>query len=170
MDRTIQIGRGVTGSYRQVEMPTLGAAPAEGNGRGAKSRARRISRRGFTFVELMVVITIIVILITMAIPIYQKAIIRTKETVLKQNLFTIRTQLDNYTYDKEKAPQDLQDLVTEGYLRIVPLDPMTGSNQTWKKIMEDASQAVSQSEPGIFDVRSGSDKMGLDGTLYSDWQ
>ena len=138
-------------------------------------RARPISRRrllqggGFTFVELMVVITIIVILITMAIPIYQKAIIRTKETVLKQNLFTLRTQIDNYTYDKEKAPQQLSDLVTEGYLRVVPIDPMTGSNQTWKNVMEDASQAVNQAEPGIFDVHSGSDKISLDGTAYSEW-
>jgi general secretion pathway protein G len=136
---------------------------------GAPITRRRALQRGFTFVELMVVITIIVILITMAIPIYQKAIIRTKETVLKQNLFTLRTQIDNYTYDKEKAPQQLQDLVTEGYLRILPVDPMTGSNQTWKTIMEDASQAVNQAEPGIFDVRSGSDKMSLDGTSYSEW-
>ena len=134
-----------------------------------KISRRRALQRGFTFVELMVVITIIVILITMAIPIYQKAIIRTKETVLKQNLFTIRTQIDNYTYDKEKAPQSLQDLVTDGYLRIVPLDPMTGSNQTWKLVMEDASQAVNQAEPGIFDVHSGSDKSSLEGSAYSEW-
>jgi len=136
---------------------------------GTPITRRRALQRGFTFVELMVVITIIVILITMAIPIYQKAIIRTRETVLKQNLFTLRTQIDNYTYDKEKAPQQLQDLVTEGYLRIVPIDPMTGSNQTWKTIQEDSSQAVNQAEPGIFDVRSGSDKMSLDGTSYSEW-
>jgi general secretion pathway protein G len=126
-------------------------------------------RRGFTFVELMVVITIIVILVSMAIPVYQKSIIRTKESVLKNNLFTLRTVIDNYTYDKQKAPQSLQDLVTEGYLRVVPADPITGSNQTWRTIPEDAPQAVSQSEPGIFDVRSGSDKTGLDGTSYAEW-
>jgi len=130
-------------------------------------RLRRI--RGFTFVELMVVITIIVILITMAIPIYNKTIIRSKETVLHQNLFTLRTVIDNYTYDKMKAPQTLQDLVSEGYLRDVPVDPMTGTNQTWRTIMEDASQSVDQSQPGIFDVKSGSDKSGLDGTAYSEW-
>ena len=126
--------------------------------------------RGFTFVELMVVLTIVVILITMAIPIYNRTIIRAKESVLKNNLFTLRTVIDNYTYDKQKAPQSLQDLVSEGYLREIPIDPMTGSNQTWKTIMEDASQSVNQSEPGIFDVKSGSDKMSLDGTPYSDWQ
>lgn len=124
---------------------------------------------GFTFVELMVVITILVILISMAIPIYQKTILRAKESVLKSNLMSLRTTIDNYTYDKQKAPQALQDLVTEGYLREVPIDPMTGSNETWKLIMEDATQSVDQSQPGIFDVRSGSDKMGLDGTAYSEW-
>jgi len=133
-------------------------------------RARRAMRRlrGFTFVELMVVITIMVIIITMAIPIYNRSIIRAKESVLKNNLFTIRTVIDQYSYDKGKAPQDLQDLVTAGYLQKLPVDPMTGSNQTWRKVMEDASQSVSQSEPGIFDVYSGSDKMSLDGTAYSD--
>jgi general secretion pathway protein G len=129
----------------------------------------RASRFGFTFVELMVVITIIVILISMAVPIYQKSIIRAKETVLHQNLNTIRDVIDHYTYDKEKAPQALQDLVTEGYLRSIPMDPITGSNQTWQIVMEDASQALDQSQPGIFDIHSGSDKMSLDGTPYSSW-
>jgi len=77
--------------------------------------------------------------------------------------------IDNYTYDKQKAPQSLQDLVTEGYLQKIPMDPMVGNNQSWRTIMEDAAQSVNQSEPGIFDVKSGSDKMGLDGTPYSDW-
>src|ERR1700753_440530 len=103
--------------------------------------------RGFTFVELMVVIVIIVILITMAIPIYSNTIRRSKESVLKNNLFTLRTVIDNYTYDKQKAPQSLQDLVSEGYLREIPIDPMTGSNN-WRTIMEQAGQSVNQSEPG----------------------
>jgi len=140
-----------------------------GRGRpGQAWRRRRIA--GFTFVELMVVIAIIVILITLAVPIYNKTIIRSKETVLKNNLFTLQTVIDQYTYDKQKAPQRLEDLVSEGYLREVPVDPMTGSNQTWKLIMEDAMQAVDQSSPGIYDIRSGSDKTGLDGTPYSDWK
>lgn len=125
-------------------------------------------RRGFTFVELMVVITIIVILISMAIPIYNRSIIRAKESVLANNLYTLRTVIDQYSYDKGKAPQQLQDLVTEGYLQKLPVDPITGSNQTWRTVMEEASQSVSQSEPGIFDVKSGSDKMGLDGVAYSE--
>ena len=138
--------------------------------RGPRWTGRALQRlRGFTFVELIVVITIVVILITMAIPIYNNTIKRSKETVLKQNLFTLRTVIDNFTFDKQKAPQSLQDLVTEGYLRTVPNDPMTGSNQTWRTIQEDAVQSVNQTEPGIFDVKSGSDKIGLDGTPYAEW-
>ena len=141
------------------------------NGKPVNGYARRgmMRLRGFTFVELMVVITIMVILITMAIPIYNRSIVRAKESVLKNNLFTMRTVIDNYSYDKGKAPQSLQDLVTEGYLQKLPVDPMTGNNQTWRTVMEDASQSISQSEPGIFDVHSGSDKMSLDGTAYSEW-
>jgi len=129
---------------------------------------RRNRPRGFTFVEMMVVITIIVILISLAIPIHNRTITRANESVLMSNLYTLRTVIDNYTYDKQKAPQRLEDLVTEGYLRAIPMDPMTKSNQTWRTVMEDASQSVNQSEPGIFDVKSGSDKMGLDGTPYSE--
>jgi general secretion pathway protein G len=130
---------------------------------------RRKRLRGFTFVEMMVVITIIVILISMAIPIYNRTITHANESVLKSNLYTLRTVIDNYTYDKQKAPQRLDDLVTEGYLRAIPMDPITKSNQGWRTVMEDASQSVNQSEPGIFDVKSGSDKMSLEGTPYSDW-
>jgi len=117
----------------------------------------------------MIVMAIVVILVSLAIPQYQKAIIRSKESVLKNNLFTLRQVIDEYTYDKKKAPQSGQDLVAAGYLRDIPMDPMTGSNQTWHYIMEDMLQAVDQTEPGIFDVKSGSDKTGLDGTPYADW-
>ena len=128
-----------------------------------------LSRRGFTLIELMVVLTIITILVAMAVPYYQKSIIRAKESLLKNNLFTMRTVIDEYTYDKQKAPQTLQDLVSEGYLRSVPVDPMTGSDNSWKLIMEDANSSVNQNEPGIFDVRSGSDKSSLEGSAYSEW-
>jgi general secretion pathway protein G len=141
------------------------------SGKPVNGCARRAMQRlrGFTFVELMVVITIMVIIISMAIPIYNRSIVRAKESVLKNNLFTMRTVIDQYSYDKGKAPQNLQDMVTEGYLQKLPVDPMTGSNQTWRTVMEDASQSISQSEPGIFDVHSGSDKMSLDGTAYAEW-
>jgi len=116
----------------------------------------------------MVVITIIVILVTMAIPIYTRTITRAKEATLHNNLFTLRMVIDNYTYDKQKAPQSLEDLVSEGYLKSVPYDPITGNNQ-WRTVQEDASQSVSQSEPGIFDVKSLSDKISMDGRPYSDF-
>ena len=129
---------------------------------------RRDLRNGFTLIELMIVMAIVVILIATAIPQYQKSLVRAKESVLKNNLFTIRMMIDEYSYDKQKAPQNLQDLVQEGYLREVPRDPLTG-NSNWRIIMEDATQATSSTEPGIFDVRSGSDKTSLEGTPYSEW-
>jgi|SRR5580658_10875814 general secretion pathway protein G len=135
----------------------------------ALMRIQNRRRFGFTFVELMIVMAIIAILLAVALPIYNRSIMRAKESVLKNNLFSIRTVLDEYTYDKQKAPQTLNDLVSDGYLRQVPMDPITNSSDTWKIIMEDATNTVNQSEPGIFDVRSGSDKTSLEGTPYSDW-
>jgi general secretion pathway protein G len=113
--------------------------------------------------------SIVVILIGVAVPLYQRSILRSKESVLHSNLMTLRTVIDEYTYDKQKAPQALQDLVTEGYLRDVPMDPMTGNNSSWRIVMEDAVQSVDQTEPGIFDVHSGSDRTSLEGTPYAEW-
>ena len=126
-------------------------------------------RGGFTLIELLIVMSIITILVSLAIPMYQRSIMRSKEAVLHSNLMTIRQVIDEYTYDKQKAPQSLQDLVQEGYLREVPKDPMTDSNSTWRIVMEDSVQSVDQTEPGIYDVHSGSDKTSLEGTPYSDW-
>ncbi len=127
------------------------------------------SRRGFTLIEILIVMTIVSIIVSIAVPLYQKSILRAKESVLKNNLFTLRTVIDEYTFDKKKAPQSLDDLVTEGYLRQIPIDPITGSNQTWVVVMEDALTSVDQTEPGIFDVRSGAQGVGLDGTPYAEW-
>jgi general secretion pathway protein G len=126
-------------------------------------------RAGFTLIEMMIVMAIIVILIAVAVPFYQKAITRAKESVLHNNLFAMRSAIDEYSFDKQKAPHELQDLVMAGYLHNVPKDPITQKTDSWKIIMEDAGQAVDSSEPGIFDIRSGSDKIGLDGTHYSEW-
>ena len=134
------------------------------------ARPMQTGRRtfGFTLIELMIVIAITSILLAMAVPMFQKSIVRAKESVLRQNLFTLRTVIDEFTYDKAKAPQSLQDLVGEGYLRQIPVDPMTGQPD-WQVIMEDAVSSVNQTEPGIFDVRSKSDKKSLEGTPYNEW-
>jgi general secretion pathway protein G len=133
-------------------------------------RAARASKRyaGYTLIELIIVMAIISVLLAVAVPFYQKSLLRTKETLLHNNLFTLRQVIDEYTIDKQKAPQSLEDLVNEGYLRAVPLDPITGNNN-WRIIMEDAISVVNQTQPGIFDVRSESDKKSLEGTPYSEW-
>jgi general secretion pathway protein G len=118
---------------------------------------------------LIIVLTIVSIILTLAIPVYQKSLVRARETVLKNNLFTLRTVIDEYTYDKQKAPQDLRDLVDAGYLRSIPLDPMTGRNDTWRVEMEDSLASVNQTEPGIYDVKSGSENKSLEGTPYREW-
>lgn len=131
----------------------------------------KLSRRqfGFTLIELMIVMAIVSILVAIAVPIYQKAIIRAKESVLRNNLFTLRTMIDEFTVDKQHAPQTLDELVSEGYLRQIPVDPMTGSNQSWKIIMEDTPAGGENQPPGIFDVKSGAEGNSLDGSPYSDW-
>jgi len=145
--------------------------PEAGRKHSMAQPTRSGSRRefGFTLVELMIVMAIIVILIGIAVPYYQKSVLRARESVLRNNLFTLRQVIDEYAYDRQKAPQSLNDLVSDGYLRGVPVDPMTGNNQSWQVIMEDPNTSASQNEPGIFDVRSGSDKVSLDGTKYGDW-
>jgi general secretion pathway protein G len=98
-----------------------------------------------------------------------RTITRAKESILRNNLFTLRTVIVEYAYDKQKAPQSLQDLVSEGYLKKIPEDPMTESANTWKVIREDDKNAKDPKAPGIRDVRSGSNKTGLSGSRYSDW-
>ena len=157
-------GGGLRGGFGELRGLRRGFGDLRGFG-----RAGRCARRGFTLIELMIVMAIIVILVGVAIPHYQKSIQSAKETVLHNNLSAMRNAIDEYSYDKQSAPHTLSDLVTGGYLRDVPKDPITGSNDSWKIIMEDASQSVNSTDPGIFDVRSGSAKTGLDGTAYSEW-
>ncbi len=117
----------------------------------------------------MVVISIIVILMSVAIPRYQASILRARETVLKNNLYTLRSVIDEYTLDKEKAPQSLQDLVDAGYLKELPKDPFTNARDTWVPVTDDSLMSPDQTEPGIIDVHSGSDLNSSEGTAYSSW-
>ena len=121
--------------------------------------------RGFTLLEMMVVMTIIVTIVSIAVPFYSSAIVRARESVLRSNLLTIRSVIDQYTYDKETPPQSLQDLVEEGYLREVPIDPITQSRDTWELIIETGPSG----ESGLFDVRSGSGETSLAGSPYNEW-
>jgi general secretion pathway protein G len=139
-----------------------------------KRDAREIRQRpgdqaGFTLVELMVVISIILVLISVAVPIYQQTVVRARESVLKQDLQTMRELIQQYTLDKQRAPQSLQDLVAAGYLRELPMDPITRSRDTWVEVQEDTLMSVDQSEPGIVDVHSGSELVSSEGTPYSEW-
>ena len=134
----------------------------------AQSR-RGAGRNGFTLIELMIVISIILILIGISVPMYEQSVVRAKEAVLRQDLKTMRDQIDNYTMDKEKAPQSLQDLVDAGYMRKIPKDPFTGSPDTWQVETSDTLQSLDQTEPGVSDVHSGSNLTGSDGTSYSSW-
>ena len=135
-------------------------------------RDRKTRRsRGFTLIELMIVISLLLILITVAIPIYKQSILRAKESVLRQDLFTLRQVIDQYTLDKQKAPQSLDDLVSTGYMKQLPMDPFTGKNDTWAVVQEEDTIAdPSQTEAGgISDVHSGSGLISSDGTAYSSW-
>ena len=123
---------------------------------------------GFTLLEMMIVISIIIILMAIAIPNYNRTVIQSRESVLRSNLSTLRSVISQYTLDKQKAPQSLDDLVQAGYLRQIPVDPMT-KETNWEVVQEDVMMAVDQQEPGITDVKSASSGTASDGTAYNTW-
>ena len=130
---------------------------------------KRRVQRGFTLIELMVVIAIMIILLSLAMPRYQKSILHAQETALREDLHTLRSVIDQYTLDKQKAPQSLQDLVDAGYLKQLPVDPFTKSRDSWVPVTDDTVLSPDQTQPGIMDVHSGSDLTSTEGTAYSTW-
>jgi general secretion pathway protein G len=129
----------------------------------------RRKNAGFTLVELMIVMAIIMVLAVVAVPSYIAAMRSAREAVLKEDLFVLRTAIDSYTADKQKAPQSLEDLVQEGYLKKIPDDPMTHSKDTWVADTSSDLHSVDQTDPGIDNVHSGSQEQGSNGQPYSTW-
>jgi general secretion pathway protein G len=155
--------------------------PAVNRSRGERGRSRscglptagRRLQRGFTLLELLVVMTIIGILAAIAVPALRDSPQRAREATLREDLFTFRSVIDQYHGDKGVFPPDLQTLVTEGYLHKIPVDPMTKSGETWAATMEeippDEQSSSTPPTPGVIDIHSGSPDKALDGTLYKDW-
>ncbi len=125
--------------------------------------------RGFTLIEVLIVITLIVILASVGMPMYQNSVRRAQEATLKENLFRMNDAIDQYYADKNKYPQSLQDLVSDGYLRGIPEDPMTDSSDTWVTVPAEPDPNNPAAEPGVYAVKSGSDRTATDGSLYADW-
>jgi general secretion pathway protein G len=124
---------------------------------------------GWTLIELMVVLSLIVLLAGLALTNYRNAVIRAQEAVLKEDLFRMRDLIDQYYADRGKYPASLEDLVSEGYLRRIPADPFTNSSETWETVMAEPDLTNPSAESGIYDIRSGSERTALDGTSYRDW-
>jgi general secretion pathway protein G len=132
-------------------------------------RSARPAERGFTLLELMIVMVVIGILAAIAIPSYTNSIRSAKEAVLREDLHTMRAAIDSYTVDKQKAPQSLDDLVQSGYLKVMPVDPFTLRSDTWMPVQEDTLMSLDQTQAGISDVHSGAQMTASDGTSYNTW-
>jgi len=133
-----------------------------------KMRTAR-GREGFTLVELMIVMLIIGVLLAIAVPRYERSIELAREAVLKEDLQTMRKAIDSYTMDKQKGPQSLDDLVQAGYLKSIPVDPITRRSDTWMTAQDSAMYSLDQTDPGITDVHSGAQATASDGSSYSQW-
>ncbi len=133
------------------------------------TRGSRRGERGFTLIELVIVMAVIGLLAAIAIPSFVRSVQKAKEAVLQEDLHVMRNAIDSYTIDKEKAPQSLDDLVQAGYLKSIPVDPITSRNDTWIVSQSDMLSDISQSQGGIGDVHSGSQAQSIEGTTYNSW-
>ena len=129
----------------------------------------RSATRGFTIIELLIVMSVIVILASMGLVQYRNSVRRAEEAVLKENLFRMRDAMDQFYADKSKWPSDLSELVSEGYIREVPEDPITNSKDTWRTEQAEPDPNNPGSMGGIDNVFSGSEETALDGSKYSEW-
>jgi general secretion pathway protein G len=132
-------------------------------------RRRALSREGFTLIELLIVIALITILATMGIVQYRNSVQSSKEAVLRTDLFRMRDAIDQYYADKGKYPASLDKLVSDGYMRKIPEDPITKSADTWQTEPAEPDPGDPSGDPGIYNVKSGATGTGLDGSSYSDW-
>ena len=133
-----------------------------------RRRTNNSGQRGFTLIEMLIVISLILILLSIAVPMYHQSVIKARESVLREDLFQLRQLISQYTLDKQKAPQALDDLIQGGYIKSLPNDPMTNL-PNWEVVQEDTLLSVDQQEPGIIDVKSASGASSTDGTAYSTW-
>lgn len=129
----------------------------------------RDGQRGFTLIELLIVVSLIVVLATISIATYHNSVQRGREAVLKEDLYRLRDAIDQHYADKGKYPASLDDLVSAGYLRTIPVDPMTQSASTWETIQAEPDPANLTAEPGVYNVKSGSEGQALDGSKYNEW-
>ena len=134
-----------------------------------RALSERSESKGFTLIEVLIVVTLVVILASVGMATYTNSTQRAREAVLKEDLFRMRDAIDQYYADKNKYPSSLQDLVSEKYLREIPKDPFTDSTDTWQEIPAEPDPNNPASEPGVYDVKSGSEGTSLDGQKYSDW-
>jgi general secretion pathway protein G len=134
-----------------------------------RRRFTRASTAGFTLIEVLVVVSLVVLLASIGMNQYRNSLQFGREAVLREDLFRLRDAIDQYHADRGKYPQSLEDLVTDGYLREVPKDPITGSTDTWQTVPAEPDPQNPSAEPGVYDVKSGSDGTALDGTPYADW-